>query len=267
MNSCVSSHLFDPAKTNTQLLSAVSPNLLQSHLHCQISFTFPVKVSLRIPFQQQSCQFSLSRRHSVTWQEWLMTATNKCICSEVGRCYGDKQMQQQWSKSREDGCTAPAGRSARHRWCLDSSTAATATLGSATHSGWMKEKERAGRDGSIWSELRPVILAVWWEGFWEESWSQHKEKIFSKQTIYIIEEHWRLRQEKKRGGKETKSRIFSSSSFAVLGLATSEETCKTVQFIQRLLSNLTNNSVFCGTLTTRREFGENFQRLHHFFPP
>ena len=33
-------------------------------------------------------------------------------------------------------------------------------------------------------------------------------------------------EKKMRGGKVTKSRIFSSSSFAVLAFATSEETCK-----------------------------------------
>ena len=65
----------------------------------------------------------------------------------------------------------------------------------------------------------------------------------NKQYMYINEQHWRLGQEKKRGEKETKSRIFSSSSFAVLGLATSEETCKTVQFIQRFLFQ--SNKQFC----------------------
>ena len=56
----------------------------------------------------------------------------------------------------------------------------------------------------------------------------------NRKTIQAVEEMQQAKiigEEKMRDGKVTKSRIFSSSSFAVLGFATSEETCKPEQVI------------------------------------
>ena len=70
----------------------------------------------------------------------------------------------------------------------------------------------------------------------------------TRQAVNEIQKAKIIGEDKMRDGKVTKSRIFSSSSFAVLGFATSEETCKPGRVITNVRNSFTLSAVFNNSL-------------------